>query len=92
MNNQAGKKHPGSCHCGVVQFEIISDFEELTTCDCSICQLKNALMIKYGSNPDEWNTHEQANAKIQCDSISAKVVPGSPMRMSVQLPVLGSTT
>jgi hypothetical protein len=36
----------GACHCGVVQFEIESDFPELTMCDCSICKKKNALMVK----------------------------------------------
>jgi hypothetical protein len=36
----------GSCHCGSVRFEIESDFPELTTCDCSICSRKNALMVK----------------------------------------------
>ena len=36
----------GSCHCGAVRFEIQSDFPELTTCDCSICRRKNALMVK----------------------------------------------
>ena len=36
----------GSCHCGAVQFEITTDFPELTTCDCSICRRKNALMVK----------------------------------------------
>ncbi len=36
----------GSCHCGAVRFAITSDFPELTTCDCSICARKNALMVK----------------------------------------------
>ena len=36
----------GSCHCGAVRFEIDTDFPELTTCDCSICRRKNALMVK----------------------------------------------
>jgi len=36
----------GACHCGSVSFEIDSDFPELTTCDCSICRKKNALMVK----------------------------------------------
>ncbi|MEG3176785.1 GFA family protein [Sphingomonas sp. RB3P16] len=36
----------GSCHCGAIGFEIDSDFAELTTCDCSICRRKNALMVK----------------------------------------------
>jgi hypothetical protein len=36
----------GSCHCGAVQFEIDTDFPELTQCNCSICKRKNALMVK----------------------------------------------
>ena len=36
----------GACHCGAVRFEIDTDFPELTTCDCSICTKKNALMVK----------------------------------------------
>ena len=38
--------HRGSCHCGRVRFEIDTDFPELTSCDCSICRRKNALMVK----------------------------------------------
>jgi hypothetical protein len=40
----------GSCHCQTVMFEIDTDFEELTTCDCSICIRKNALMVKVHEN------------------------------------------
>lgn len=40
------KAHKGSCHCESVQFQIVTDFRELTTCDCSICLKKNALMLK----------------------------------------------
>lgn len=36
----------GSCHCGAVRFSIVTTFPELTTCDCSICRRKNALMVK----------------------------------------------
>jgi hypothetical protein len=38
--------YSGACHCGAVRFEIDSDVPELTTCDCSICARKNALMVK----------------------------------------------
>lgn len=38
--------YTGTCHCGAVRFEIDTDFPELTTCDCSICRRKNALMVK----------------------------------------------
>ena len=40
------EKYVGSCHCGAVRFETESDFPELTTCACSICRGKNALMVK----------------------------------------------
>ena len=40
------RKYVGSCHCGEVRFEIETDFPELTTCDCSICLRRNALMVK----------------------------------------------
>jgi hypothetical protein len=38
--------YQGRCHCGAVRFEIDTDFPELTTCDCSICVRKNAVMVK----------------------------------------------
>ena len=38
--------HPGSCHCGAVTFRIDAETYELTTCDCSLCVKKNALMAK----------------------------------------------
>ena len=38
--------YDGSCHCGAVRFTIETDFQKLTTCDCSICRRKNALMVK----------------------------------------------
>lgn len=46
MNPRPCRTYPGSCHCGAIRFEIDSDFPELTTCDCSICSRKNALMVK----------------------------------------------
>jgi hypothetical protein len=36
----------GSCHCGAVRFRVAADISELTTCDCSLCVKKNALMAK----------------------------------------------
>lgn len=46
MRQRPIRTYEGSCHCGGVRFEIESDFPELTTCDCSICRRKNALMVK----------------------------------------------
>jgi len=44
--NRPLQRLTGSCHCGAVRFAISTDFPELTTCDCSICRRKNALMVK----------------------------------------------
>lgn len=40
------KAHPGSCHCGGIQFAVMHEPSELTTCDCSLCSKRNALMVK----------------------------------------------
>lgn len=36
----------GSCHCGAVRFHVQATVTELTTCDCSLCKMRNALMLK----------------------------------------------
>ena len=46
MLDRAARTYTGCCHCGGVRFEIETDLRELTTCDCSICRRKNALMVK----------------------------------------------
>ena len=46
MSPMSMQTRQGNCHCGAVRFEIRTDFPELTTCDCSICRRKNALMVK----------------------------------------------
>jgi hypothetical protein len=50
------RTYRGSCHCGAVRFSLVSDITELTTCDCSLCRQKNALMTNLLSIY-EWNTH-----------------------------------
>ena len=36
----------GSCHCGAVRFQVEAEITELTSCDCSLCVKKNAVMAK----------------------------------------------
>jgi hypothetical protein len=36
----------GSCHCGAVRFRVDATIAELTTCDCSLCVKRNAVMAK----------------------------------------------
>ena len=40
------KVHPSPCHCGGVKFRVTAEIVELTTCDCSRCVKKNAVMTK----------------------------------------------
>ena len=61
--------HSGSCHCGAVRFHLTAEIVELTTCDCSLCVKKNAVMTKVPEaaleivagaellSLYEWNTH-----------------------------------
>ena len=39
-------EHQGSCHCGSVRFSVRHEIKELTTCDCSLCVKRNAVMTK----------------------------------------------
>lgn len=38
--------HSAKCHCAAVQFHITSDLAEFTTCDCSLCTMRGAVMVK----------------------------------------------
>jgi hypothetical protein len=40
------KTFEGACHCGAVRFRVEGEISELTTCDCSICVKRNAVMAK----------------------------------------------
>lgn len=42
--------YEGSCHCRTVRFRVDFDIVELTTCDCSICVKRNAVMTKVPEN------------------------------------------
>jgi hypothetical protein len=39
-------RRSGGCHCGTVRFEVEGEIAELTTCDCSLCAMRGALMAK----------------------------------------------
>ncbi|TWO80580.1 hypothetical protein CBW56_09075 [Denitratisoma oestradiolicum] len=38
------EKHHGSCHCGAVAFEVVSDFSSPYRCNCSFCIRRGATM------------------------------------------------
>ena len=72
MSNRSMQKYRGSCHCGAVTFEIESDFPELTTCDCSICRRKNALMVKVHESRFTLLTGGDALAEYRFHTMTAR--------------------
>ena len=65
MVERAPRRYEGSCHCGAVRFAVTTDFPELTTCDCSICKRRNALMVKVHESQFELISGKEALAEYQ---------------------------
>ena len=40
------QEYSGSCHCGAIRFTVICVPDETTSCNCTLCRKKNALMIQ----------------------------------------------
>src|SRR5437868_2527230 len=72
MGSRTMQKYLGSCHCGAVRFEIQSDFDELTTCDCSICRRKNAVMVKVHESMFKLMSGEQSLTEYQFHTRTAR--------------------
>lgn len=62
----------GSCHCGAVRFQVSGDIAELTTCDCSLCVKKNALMAKVHESALAITAGEDALSLYQWNTRRAK--------------------
>lgn len=71
MTHRGLKPYSGSCHCGRVRFEIVTDFPELTTCNCSICKRKNALMVKVHERDFHLVSGEEALSAYQFHTLTA---------------------
>jgi hypothetical protein len=72
MGSRPLEIYRGSCHCGAVRFEIETDFPELTTCDCSICRRKNALMVKVHESAFTLLSGEDALAEYRFHTQTAR--------------------
>ena len=72
MTQQTRQTCEGACHCGRVRFRISTDFPELTTCDCSICRKKNALMVKVHEDDFELLQGEEALTEYQFHTRTAR--------------------
>ena len=72
MSGRIRATYAGSCHCGVVRFEVDTGFPELTTCDCSICRRKNALMVKVHESDFRLLAGHDALAEYQFHTFTAR--------------------
>lgn len=72
MGERDNAFYTGACHCGAVAFRIHTDFPELTTCDCSICRKKNALMVKVHEDDFELLRGEDSLTLYQFHTRTAK--------------------
>ena len=66
------KTYKGSCHCGQVQFEFVTDLTRATACNCSICTKKGALHHRVPSEFFKLISGQDALTLYQFDSKTAK--------------------
>lgn len=66
------RSYSGSCHCGGVRFTITHPINELTTCDCSLCVKRNALMVKIPDTALQMVAGEEFLALYEWNSKRAK--------------------
>jgi len=71
MSERPMQRYSGRCHCGAVRFEVETNFPEHTMCDCSICRMKNALMVKVHESKFKLLAGEQALAEYSVHSNTA---------------------
>lgn len=64
--------HNGSCHCGGVRFRLTAPILELTTCDCSLCVKKNAVMTRVPEGALEITEGEDLLSLYEWNSRRAK--------------------
>lgn len=65
-------RQAGSCHCGGIRFTLRCELVELTTCDCSLCVKRNALMVKVPEAALRLDEGAELLATYQWNSMRAK--------------------
>ena len=66
------KTFRGSCHCATVVFEVDSDLEGVTVCNCSICRRRNAVMLRVPAAHFRLLAGEEALTLYQFNTKTAK--------------------
>jgi hypothetical protein len=66
------KTYKGSCHCGRVQFEVVTDLDQAVECNCSICTKKGVLHHRVAPEQFTLLSGSDALTLYQFDSKIAK--------------------
>jgi hypothetical protein len=66
------RHYRGSCHCGRVTFELLSDLTPALRCNCSFCKRKGAVMVKAREGSFRITAGEDATALYQAGSMRAR--------------------
>ena len=66
------KTYKGSCHCGRVQFEVVTDLDKAVECNCSICTKKGVLHHRVAPEQFKLVSGSDALTLYQFDSKIAK--------------------
>ena len=61
-----------TCALPILRFAVTTDFPELTTCDCSICRRKNALMVKVHETSVELLSGTEALTEYRFHTLTAR--------------------
>ena len=66
------KTYHGSCHCGRVKFEVVTDLKVAVECNCTICTKKGALLHRVAPEQFKLLSGSEALVLYQFDSRIAK--------------------
>lgn len=66
------KTYAGGCHCGAVRFEVDTELDRATECNCSICTKKGALHHRVPPERFRLRAGAEALSLYQFDSKEAK--------------------
>ena len=66
------KTYKGSCHCGRVKFEVRTDLEKASSCNCSLCRKKGSIHHRVAADRFTLLTGKEALTLYQFGTKSAK--------------------
>lgn len=66
------KNYQGSCHCGRITFELVSDLSPARRCNCSLCRRKGAVMVTATDDTFKLTSGEEFVSLYQFNTMQAR--------------------